>query len=81
MDLWSLFDFLMPGFLGTERKVCILTLYLCILNCYTMFPALYFCPVSNKLYGGQKCHIDWLNFSSLSKEKVVITERHVIGIK
>lgn len=22
MDLWSLFDFLMPGFLGTERQVC-----------------------------------------------------------
>lgn len=21
MDLWSLFDFLMPGFLGTERQV------------------------------------------------------------
>lgn len=23
MDLWSLFDFLMPGFLGTERRVCV----------------------------------------------------------
>lgn len=22
MELWSLFDFLMPGFLGTERQVC-----------------------------------------------------------
>lgn len=22
LDLWSLFDFLMPGFLGTERQVC-----------------------------------------------------------
>ena len=24
LDLWSLFDFLMPGFLGTERQVCVL---------------------------------------------------------
>lgn len=24
MDLWSLFDFLMPGFLGTERQVSVL---------------------------------------------------------
>lgn len=23
LELWSLFDFLMPGFLGTERQVCI----------------------------------------------------------
>lgn len=22
LELWSLFDFLMPGFLGTERQVC-----------------------------------------------------------
>jgi len=26
MDLWSLFDFLMPGFLGTERQVSFLLL-------------------------------------------------------
>lgn len=26
MDLWSLFDFLMPGFLGTERQVSALCL-------------------------------------------------------
>lgn len=30
MDLWSLFDFLMPGFLGTERQV--MAPYRCIFS-------------------------------------------------
>ncbi|XP_028126379.1 TATA-binding protein-associated factor BTAF1-like isoform X2 [Camellia sinensis] len=36
LDLWSLFDFLMPGFLGTERQACffpsVLCFYVVILN-------------------------------------------------
>lgn len=35
LELWSLFDFLMPGFLGTERQVHISGVSLDLLNLFT----------------------------------------------
>lgn len=44
MDLWSLFDFLMPGFLGTDRQVC---------SSYSV-KFYSFCPVSWIYISGQE---------------------------